>query len=59
MTWFCSGRLNAREYQDQQGQQRTALELDAEDVQLLGDDPAYAGAGGHAEADAQADDCPF
>jgi single-strand DNA-binding protein len=55
---FVSGRLDAREYQDQQGQLRTSLDVDADDVQLLGErystgeEPTYAGAGGHALAGA-------
>ncbi len=33
---FVLGTLEAREYQDQQGQTRTSLEVRAEEVQLLG-----------------------
>jgi single-stranded DNA-binding protein len=56
---FVSGGFDAREYQGNDGQMRTSLDVDAEDVQLLRDDPAHAAAGAHAGATAQADDCPF
>ena len=33
---FVEGRLEAREYQDQQGQTRTSLDVNANEIQLLG-----------------------
>jgi single-strand DNA-binding protein len=46
---FVSGSLESQEYQDQQGQTRTSLEVRADEVQLLGsrgDDGGTGGFGG-------------
>jgi single-strand DNA-binding protein len=42
---FVSGNLEAREYQDQQGQTRTSLDVRADEVQLLGSRDGEAGLG--------------
>lgn len=44
---YVEGRLDAREYQDQQGQTRTSLDVAASELQLLG---------GRGETDAEAGD---
>jgi single-strand DNA-binding protein len=36
---YVSGTLEAREYQDQQGQTRTSLDVTADEIQLLGSRP--------------------
>ena len=36
---YVEGRLDAREYQDQQGQTRTSLDVNATEIQLLGSRP--------------------
>lgn len=47
---YVDGRFEAREYQDQQGQTRTSLDITANELQLLGSradgDQGYAGGGG-------------
>ncbi|HEY8447701.1 MAG TPA: single-stranded DNA-binding protein [Thermomicrobiales bacterium] len=52
---FVLGTLEAREYQDQQGQTRTSLDVRAEEVQLLGTRADAAGSGGREPAGAGAD----
>jgi single-strand DNA-binding protein len=51
---YVDGRLEAREYQDQQGQTRTSLDVTANELQLLGSradsDGGFAGAGAMAGA---------
>lgn len=70
---YVEGRLDAREYQDQNGQTRTSLDVSATEFQLLGqrgDAEAGGNAGGRApggagrgdggdEAPADFDDVPF
>ena len=41
---YVSGTLEAREYQDQQGQTRTSLDVMADEIQLLGSRPDSEGA---------------
>lgn len=46
---YVEGRLDAREYQDQQGQTRTSLDVNANELQLLGsraDADQFGGGGG-------------
>jgi single-strand DNA-binding protein len=52
---YVSGNLEAREYQDQQGQTRTSLDVRADEVQLLGSRDGDAGAGAPAGAQGRAD----
>jgi single-strand DNA-binding protein len=42
---YVEGRLDPREWQDQQGQTRTSLDVDASEVQLLGTRPDGEGGG--------------
>lgn len=66
---FVSGNFEAREYQDQQGQTRTSLDVNADEVQLVGNrgdsDGGFGGPVGsarpesHGQEDASLDDVPF
>jgi len=55
---YVDGRLEAREYQDQQGQTRTSLDVTAHELQLLGSradsEGGYGGLGAAAPAGARA-----
>src|SRR5689334_14933309 len=42
---FVLGNIESREYQDQQGQNRTSLDVTADEVQLLGSRPDAEGSG--------------
>jgi single-strand DNA-binding protein len=43
---FVSGRFEARDYQDQQGQMRYSLDVNADDIQLVGSSRDGGGGGG-------------
>jgi single-strand DNA-binding protein len=66
---FVTGNFEAREYQDQQGQTRTSLDVNADEVQLLGNrGDSEGGFGGpvgaarpesYGQDDSSMDDVPF